>query len=98
MSYADDCDGTRVSEAAGSTQQRSTSGQGRKSVGMLVRELKTAIRQRTGAGVRHLIWSLHVADLTDADLQAVLESMARAGVHGTVERDYATVAHFNLRW
>lgn len=77
---------------------RATSGKGQKSVSTLVKELKTAIRQRTGDGVRQLSWSLHVADLTDADLEAVLELMARVGVHGTVERDYATIAHFKLSW
>lgn len=94
---ADNCGVTDVSEAP-VLPQHATSGKGQKSVVTLVKELKTAIRQRTGNDVRHLSWSLHVADLTDADLEAVLALMAHVGVHGTVERDYATVAHFNLSW
>lgn len=80
------------------TQPQDATATKQKGTRKLVSELKAMIRQRTAAGTRQLSWSVHIGDLTDVELEAALAALARLGYKGTFEREYARVAHFELRW
>ena len=72
--------------------------QPRRTMHIVVAELKAHVRRQKTMGRRELAWSVNVGGLDDETLDDALAAMARAGCNSAWERECGFVAHYTLTW
>jgi hypothetical protein len=64
----------------------------------VIAELKERVRWPLGGSGRRLGWSVDVGSLSDSDLGIVVEALSRCGIKTSFEREFRSIAHFDLTW